>query len=418
MLPLGGRLRLAAKNGGVINPSEWVYSTILEGYKIPFEVVPVQTFVPQNPLAEGEAYKILKSEAEELLAKTSIAAVSHELGEFISSYFAVAKPRSPGKFRPILNLKSFNQNVKKYTFRMESLGHVRDWLKEGVYCVRIDLEDAFLHVPISKRFRKFLRFSWLGKLYEWCTLPFGLRCSPRVLTKVLKPVMAFLRSRFGIMITIYLDDMLIQAMSREQALFHGQLAALMLMVLGFSLNWKKSNFVPSQKVIHLGFELDTVAMLVSCPSSKEEDLRALCQKAKGNKSLTIHQCEQILGKMESVHPATPQSALFYRPIQKQLLGVKASWGENWRHPGQDILLSPESLFALDWWTSPDGFKAHCSSAMRELSPTIEIWTDANLERCGAHSSCGDFFQRLWSPEEIESDPHINLLGLGQQRKGC
>ena len=45
LLPLGGRLRLAAKNWGVIDPSEWVYSTILEGYKIPFEMVPVQTFV-------------------------------------------------------------------------------------------------------------------------------------------------------------------------------------------------------------------------------------------------------------------------------------------------------------------------------------------------------------------------------------
>ena len=55
--------------------------------------------------------------------------------------------------------------------------------------------------------------------------------------------------------------------------------------------------------------------------------------------------------------------------------------------------------------------------MRELSPTIEIWTDANLERCGAHSSCGDFFQRLGSPEEIESDPHINLLELRAAKEG-
>ena len=68
----------------------------------------------------------------------------------------------------------------------------------------MDLKDAFLHVPIHKSFKKFLRFQWLGSLYEWQVLPFGLKCSPRVLTKVLKPVMAFLRGTWGILIAIYM----------------------------------------------------------------------------------------------------------------------------------------------------------------------------------------------------------------------
>ena len=284
---------------------------VTKGYKIPFETPLMQRIIPENPEAEGEAFNILNSEAEELLRKEAISLSANESGEYISSYFAVAKARSPGKFRPILNLKKFNKNIRKYKFKMESLRHVRDWLKEGAYCISIDLKDAFLHVSMHKRFTKFLKFKWLGVLYNWSSLPFGLRCSPRVLTKVLKPVMAFLRSKFNIMISIYLDDMLVQASSKDKALLHGKIVALVLMLLGWSVNWTKSNFVPQQKVVHLGFELDTVSMLVTCPRSKVEDLQSLSRKALDDTSITAHDCERLLGKMESVRPATKLAVLYY-----------------------------------------------------------------------------------------------------------
>ena len=106
----------------------------------------------------------------------------------------------------------------------------------------LDLKDQFLHVPINKTFHKFLRFTWLDTLLEWVVLPFGLRCSPRVITKILKPVMAFLRTTWGILISIYIDNMLIQAGTAAEAFHHAQLTALLLMVLGWSLNWEKSSF--------------------------------------------------------------------------------------------------------------------------------------------------------------------------------
>ena len=108
----------------------------------------------------------------------------------------------------------------------------------------MDLKDAFLHIPINESFRKFLRFQWLGSLFEWQVLPFGLKCSPRVLTKVLKPVVAFLRVTWGILIAIYMDDILIQGSSPSQVYLHAQVAALLFMVLGCSLNWEKSVFFP------------------------------------------------------------------------------------------------------------------------------------------------------------------------------
>ena len=204
---------------------------------------------------------------------------SSDDGEYISAYFAVPKLRSPGKFRPILNLKTFNNSVKKYKFKMETLRHVCEWLKPNSFCVGIDLKDAFPHIPINQSFWKYLRFDWLGQLLEWISLPFGLKCSPRVLTKVLKPVIAFLRSTFAILVTIYMDDMLIQAGTPTEVFIKAQQVALVLMCLGWSLNWEKSLFIPSQQFKHLGFNFDTAAMLISCPTDKVQRLQGLCRVA-------------------------------------------------------------------------------------------------------------------------------------------
>ena len=158
-------------------------------------------------------------------------------------------------------------------------------------------------------------------------------------------------------------------------------------------------------------------MLVSCPRSKIEDLQSLCRKAMETSSITANECERLLGKMESVRPSTNLAALHYRPIQRQLLVLKSSWGEGNRFPNQVIELSEGSLLCLEWWISPSGFQNLSSSPVRELVPSLEIWTDANLEMCGAHSSRGSFYQRPSSPEELSQDLHINLLELRAAREG-
>ena len=256
-LALGGRLKHCFNEWVKIGASSWVVNVISEGYKIPFRRVPKQSKIPSNPEASPDAFEVLVREADGLKAKGAVRACEPEDGEYISSYFAVPKLRSPGKFRPILNLKRMNNSVKKYKFKMETLRHVREWLKPGAFCIGIDLKDAFPHIPISKLFWKFLRFKWLGELLQWVVLPFGLKCSPRVLTKVLKPVVAFLRSTFAILISIYMDDILVQATTADEVYFKAQQVALVLMCLGWSLNWEKSLFIPSQQFKHLGWVPNT-----------------------------------------------------------------------------------------------------------------------------------------------------------------
>ena len=158
--------------------------------------------------------------------------------------------------------------------------------------------------------------------FQWTVLPFGLKCSPRVVTKLLKPVMSFLRTNFDIDISIYMDDMLLQAQTREEAYFKAQLTILVLLALGWEVNWEKTKLIPSQTITHLGFEINSASMTATCPSDKVERLRADAKVALENGFVTVHDSEKLLGLMESMRPVTPLAAHKYRHLQKQSLVAK------------------------------------------------------------------------------------------------
>ena len=85
--------------------------------------------------------------------------------------------------------------------------------------ITLDLKDAYLHVPISPKHQKFLRFAVQTRQgvrhWQFKALPFGLAARPRIFTKVLAEVVSFLHLQ-GIALIPYLDDMLIFSPALEQ----------------------------------------------------------------------------------------------------------------------------------------------------------------------------------------------------------
>ena len=93
----------------------------------------------------------------------------------------------------------------------KDVAYTRDFIQ-----IYTDFKDAYLSVPIHESCRKFLRFLWKGTFYQFKALPFGLCSAPRIFTKVLKPVAAFLRKK-AIQVLTYLDDFLLLAATAEEA---------------------------------------------------------------------------------------------------------------------------------------------------------------------------------------------------------
>ena len=70
-------------------------------------------------------------------------------------------------------------------------------LQKGDFLCKIDLQDAYLSIPVAKKARVYLRFLWKGKLYQFTCLPFGLASSPGIFTKCLKPLLVLSSGSWG-----------------------------------------------------------------------------------------------------------------------------------------------------------------------------------------------------------------------------
>lgn len=166
-----------------------------------------------------EKVAALVKEITELLAKEAVTVVPQEQRNsgLYSPYFLV--PKKTGGMRPILDLRTLNESVAKRPFRMLTTKRLLECIHNRDFCVSIDLKDAYFHVPVLPRHRKFLRFAFQGVAYEYARMPFGYALAPRTFSKCVETALEPLR-RQGIRLLAYLDDLLVLATSAELAITH------------------------------------------------------------------------------------------------------------------------------------------------------------------------------------------------------
>ena len=81
---------------------------------------------------------------------------------------------------------------------------------------RGDLKDIYLSVHVhNKSSQMYLCSQWRSRYYAFQDLPFGLNTAPKVITKQIKPIAAYLRKR-SIRIILHLFDFLILGSSIEE----------------------------------------------------------------------------------------------------------------------------------------------------------------------------------------------------------
>ena len=114
-------------------------------------------------------------------------------GGFISSIFL--REKRDKQHRLILNLKKFNKFAAYRHFKMDTLSTVLSMVRENCYMSSIDLCNAYYSVPVALSDQKYLIFCFEGQLYKYVCLPNGLSSTPRIFTKLLKPVYSALRKQ-------------------------------------------------------------------------------------------------------------------------------------------------------------------------------------------------------------------------------
>ncbi|XP_057701544.1 uncharacterized protein LOC130921537 [Corythoichthys intestinalis] len=382
----------------------WVISTLTHGYVLQFRRrPPVSRRVRVTTVSDPARALALSRELSSLLAMGAIEPVDPRACPrgFYSTYFLV--PKKTGGFRPVLDLRGLNRYLKVLPFRMLTVADVLRVVARGEWFTSVDLKDAYFHVPVAPRHRRFLRFAYRGRHWQFRVLPFGLSLSPRVFTRVVRAGLAPLQS-VGMKILPYLDDWLLCAPSRAQA--YGDTAVLLAHVdrLGIRVNLGKSCLVPSQQATFLGVSLDSVAMLAR-PSSRrvEAALRLLSHFPVGQVRpyLTFL---RLLGVLTSLTAVVPLGLLFLRPLQRWLNGFRL---DARRHRRRLLRVSSRCAVALAPWRNGafllEGVPLGVAPVRREV-----VTTDASRLGWGA------VWQRRaargsWSLRDHAV--HINVLEL-------
>lgn len=164
---------------------------------------------------------------------------------------------------------------------MFTLEKIIPFIKKARYAGIIDISKAYLHIPVSKDHKHLFAFQFDSVKYSFRAMPFGLNTAPFYFTRLMKPVLAFLREKFMITIFSYIDDIIVLEDCFDKAKINLDITLNFLRFLGFKLN-PKSDLAPVTKFKFLGVDFNL-----------EKDEMQNCSKNINNAVLLI---EKILDK--------------------------------------------------------------------------------------------------------------------------
>ena len=335
---------------------------------------PIDNSCPNNHISNDTISKV-KMEINSLLASRVVIPCQHEATEFVSPIFTVPKPDN--KIRLILNLKALNSHVAYYHFKMDSIQTVASMITPNCWMASIDLKDAYYSVPIHPLYQKYLRFQLLGQLYQYTAFPNGLASCPHKFTKLLKPPLAVLRER-GHLVSSYIDDIYLQHENYHGCIETVTATLTLFDTLGFVVHPIKSEFIPKQQVVFLGFVLDSVAMQISLTRKRFEKILKFLRYINQHASMVkIRDVARTLGYMVSSFPAIPFGAAHYRCLeQDKVKALQISKGNF----DKMMTLSDSAIQDIDWWLQN---LPHSYGIIGKTPFVHTIYSDASLQGWGA-----------------------------------
>ena len=396
---VGGRLQAFLPAWAAITDDAFVLSVIEHGFTIHLaDPLPEGVIRRPSPRMPPRLVRGIAAEVAALYGRGAIERTADQPRLCLSPVFLV--PKRSGKHRMILNLKRINAFIAPVHFKMETLKSILPLLRPGDWTVSIDLKDAYHHVPIAVGSRNLLGFSVAGQLYRFRALPFGLKPAPRLFTRLVACVAAFLRQH-GLRVFCYLDDWLLAAESPARLLSQLDFLLRTVQALGFLVNWEKSELTPTQRPIFLGASIDIPAGLARPSPDRISTLVQAAAHLRLRRRAPARLWLRFLGYLASMVDVLPDCRLLMRPIQLHLL----------RHyrPSRDPLTRlvpapPATRLLLARWTRRD--LLNVGKPLRTPQPTVTVTTDASHQGWGGHcmgrTAFGDW-------PRTSPLPHINIL---------
>ena len=164
-----------------LDASEFVWSIIKDGYRLPFAAYSSPCFL-RNNLSALKHKDFVSQAILELLAGECIS--EHAVPSFCVNPLTVAEGK---KLRLVIDLRHVNEFLAKpKSFEYEKLRSLSQVIDEGYWFFTWDLKSGYPHVDICEDHQQNLGFSWVfgngeRRYFSFSVLPFGLRSALFVL---------------------------------------------------------------------------------------------------------------------------------------------------------------------------------------------------------------------------------------------
>lgn len=385
---MGGRLRLFPEAWKTLG-SRFGYSVATQGLRLGFQRYPPANKKPKEAPAKHQA--LLTQAVEELLQKDAIERVEDSQVLHYSPFFGI---RQVEKFRPILDARQLNSCLAPPHFKLEGLEAIASMLRPGDWLSKVDIKDAYLHVPLAYKDRPYTGFGFAGQTYRFKVLPFGVSSAPYLFTKITRLVISQARSE-GMRITSYLDDICLASSSEAEGIAQSQRLAEILESAGWIINLKKSTIGrPSQSQEFLGMIVDAGSMRFRLSQTKVHQMRSSAKGLLKKPRTDARTLASVVGFLQSTRLAVRPAMMMLRHLLADLNAATRRTSRPWS--SIHLQLSPGAREELVWWAT-DAAK-FSSAPLVTLAPTVSICTDASGTGWGCSSTTMSA-SGFWSPEE-------------------
>jgi hypothetical protein len=294
-----------------LKSDEWVRQTIEIGYVLPLVDLPPSYEEDNNGSARCQM-EYVRATVEEWEQQGIVKFVDKK-PHCVSPLSVIERITAGGKVKRRLcwdGSRCVNNHLEKSSVKLDHLQIALENTCQGDFQAKYDLKSAYFHIKIFPGQTKLLGAKFVNKegkniYFEFLFLPFGLSSAVRCMTKLFKPIKAYLSEK-GIRHTIFIDDGRVVAPTAEQSKKDFDTTLQTLKKAGWVIEPSKTDQVDGGAQIkeYLGFVIDTNKMLVGLTKEKEQGLRKTISEVLQFKKRRISAkvLAKCLGKMISAEP--------------------------------------------------------------------------------------------------------------------
>ena len=360
---------------------------ILDGFAQGFDIGVRGAFTnnntrPRNNLsARRQPAKVMEAIRKEIER-------GHTAGPFVNPPFRDthcspigSAPKPDGSVRLVLDLSqprgdAVNEHISREEFSCtystfdDAVKMVRT-LGRGVFLGKIDIKHAFRLCPVRPEQWPLLCYRWEDQIFVDLRLPFGSRSSPAIFN-AFADVLQWIFVTVGLVefIIHYLDDYFLVNVSKESCQSDMDSVQRLCEFLGVPLAPDKVEG-PSQVLVYLGIEVDTVLGVARLPNDKLLRAQDLVKRWGSKRKATKRELMELIGFLSFAAKVVKPGRIFLRRLIDLSTTVVSM--EHY------VTLNEEARADVKWWQDflPSWNGVEFLQGEPVSSDELELYTDAS-----------------------------------------